>query len=542
MSKLVTRRMRVRRNKYTKRKGYRKYKKHYTRKNAKRIQNKKRLRRQTRRKRGGEEVIGVVPEDKLYVDLELPKVKPQDVDRDPLANAAAEAQQMDTSAEAQQMDTSAEANAAVESNAAAEAKAAAEANAAAEAQQMDTSVESNAAAEAKAVLVKQNTKEQPTKAFLIGKENFEKDLTEFRESLKPKPPQIVSQDNLTTEHIKFMLKKIEEYSKNKQTCLLLCDPDSCDENMLEKIKAKFIANAEDNHIDLDQINLEQDYGVLSDILGDSLLLILENLCNEYEKPKESSNFTFSMLNCSSRILKLFKGDDKLHSILKIFFMSIVKNNRTTLLSVCVSNMKKILDLLNSITMSPKSMEKLLYLLNSMSTENMQKLLSLLKSITPENMQLILDNVNKYFIKNIVENYTELNQNPEFLEQLLELYSFIERTQSGDFLVHRYKDGKTPLLQRFIRNNEHRQKICKAVDELNKEVNTINDDSRLNNSKLKINKDKEFELVLDECKKSTPTPRQIIPQNPVKVVSGGGRKTRTLKKKRGSHTRRKRMVK
>jgi hypothetical protein len=37
--------MRVRRSKYTKRKGHRKYKKHYTRKNVKRIQNKKRLRR-----------------------------------------------------------------------------------------------------------------------------------------------------------------------------------------------------------------------------------------------------------------------------------------------------------------------------------------------------------------------------------------------------------------------------------------------------------------------------------------------------------------
>ena len=59
MSKLVTRRMRVRRSKHTTRKGYRKYKKHYTRKNAKRIQNKKRLRRQTRRRVGGKEVSGL---------------------------------------------------------------------------------------------------------------------------------------------------------------------------------------------------------------------------------------------------------------------------------------------------------------------------------------------------------------------------------------------------------------------------------------------------------------------------------------------------
>jgi hypothetical protein len=77
MSKLVTRRMRVRRSKYTKRKGHRKYKKHYTRKNAKRIQNKKRLRRQTRRRVGGEKVIGVVPEQ-LEETSYLPEVKPEE--------------------------------------------------------------------------------------------------------------------------------------------------------------------------------------------------------------------------------------------------------------------------------------------------------------------------------------------------------------------------------------------------------------------------------------------------------------------------------
>jgi hypothetical protein len=472
MNKIKTRHVRnsKRRGKHTMRKGYRKYKKHYTQKNVKRIQGqgKGQLRKQrhTRRKVGG------FIADNTMLD-EVPTIVAANTsDAKNIENQHAEAPQVE-----------------------------AEANAAA----------------------KEQT-EPYSEAFLKAKADYEIQQENFNESLKPKPPQIVSQDNLTTEHIKFMLKKIEEYSKNKQTCLLLCDPDSCDENMLEKIKAKFIANAEDNNIDLDKINLEQNSGVLSDILDDSLLLILENLC------KESSNFVFLMQNCSTRILQLFKKDDKLHSILKIFFMSIANNySNPTTLPLCVTNMKKLLDLLNSMT--PQNMQKLLGLLNFMTTQNMQKLLDLLNSMTRESISILLTGLQilePQKITDMLNNYIKLNKNPNSMAQLLELYSFIERTPDGYFLVHRYPKGKTPLVQSgILRNKKHKLETCSSVAALDNQVRNI-----FNEGAVTFTEDKEFQNVLAECSQHPPSQQ----------VSGGGRKRKTLKKKRSNNSRRKRMVK
>ena len=456
-----------RRGKHTTCKGYAKYKKHYTQKNVKQIQGqgKRRLRRQRQTRR---KVGGLVVNDNLD---NVPTIVTANTGND------------------------------------------------------DKNIENQAPLVTKSV--EEKNEQAPYNAFLDSKKKFEDDLKAYKESLK-REPQIVSQKDLTTEHIKIMLKKIKEYSKNSQKCLLLCDPDSCDVNMLEKIKAKFIANAEDNHIDLDQINLEQDSGVLSDILDDSLLLILENLCNEYKNP---NNFVFLMQECSKRIVRLFKEDDKLHSILKIFYKSIVNNfNNATTLPLCVTNMKKLLDLLNSMT--PQNMQKLLGLLNFMTTQNMQKLLDLLNSMTPESISILLTGLQilePQKITDMLNNYIELNKNPNSMAQLLELYSFIERTPNGYFLVHRYPKGITPLGQRGIfRNNKHKPETCISVAALHKQVINL-----LNEGAVNITEDEEFKNVLVECGKHPPSQ---------KVVTGGGRKRRTLKKKRGSHTRRKRIVK
>lgn len=477
-----------RRGKHTTRKGYRKYKKHYTRKNVKQIQGqgKGRLRkqRQTRRKIGGLVVndnLDNVPtivtantgNDDKNIENQAPLVT------DPVAEAPLVTDPVE------------------------------------EAPLVTKSVE-------------EKNEQVPYNAFLDSKKKFEDDLKAYKESIEQKLPQIVSMDSLTTKHIKTMLQKIER-TEDGQKCLLLCDPDECNESMLEKIRIKFIEKAKDNDFDSNKINLETDYVTLSEILDKSLLLILENLCLEYGV---GNNKLIDIMNhCKKRILSLFKDNNRLHSILKIFFMSIVNNySNATTLPLCVTNMKKLLDLLNSMT--PQNMQNLLVLLNSMTPENMQKLLSLLESITPESILKLftdLQILEQQQITDILNNYIELNKNPNSMAQLLELYSFIERTPNGYFLVHRYPKGITPLGQRgLFRNNKHKPETCSSVAALHKQVINL-----FNEGAVNITEDEEFKNVLVECSK--------YPLSQ-KVVTGGGRKRRTLKKKRGSHTRRKRIVK
>jgi len=356
-----------------------------------------------------------------------------------------------------------------------------------------------------------------------AKINFKTQLSDAVSKI-PEVLQKVKVSDLTIDDIKFMLKKIEKYSKDKQRCLLLCDPDSCDTNMLEKIKEKFIKNAPDNDIDLSEINLETDYIALNDILDDSLLLILENLCEQHKKVNESNIFTTLIQSCSPRILQLFKDDDKLHSILKIFFMSIVYNFRTPeTLTKCVQNMEKLLALLNSIT--PQNMEKLLDLLNYMTPQNMEKLLDLLNSMTPESILKLLTylaTLNQEQIRGMLDTYNELSKNPESMARLLELYSFIEKSQNGEVLIHRYK-GETPLVQSgILRNKKHSPATCDAVTALHNQV--------MKNGRLTIQEDEEFKKVLKEC-------NTYLPSTSPEVVTGGGRKRRTLKNKRGGNSKR-----
>jgi hypothetical protein len=162
-------------------------------------------------------------------------------------------------------------------------------------------------------------------------------------------------------------------------------------------------------------------------------------------------------------------------------------------------MQELLQLLNS--MSPENMQKLLELLNSMSPENMQELLQLLNSMSPENMTSLL------------EGYNNLNTSPDSMAKLLELYSFIEKTDDGKFLIHRYPKGKTPFTQRLLRNTKHRKATCDSVQALNREVDRFDETMFI--------KDDEFKKVVKECVSSPSSG----------LITGGGKRRKTLKNKR-----------
>ena len=323
--------------------------------------------------------------------------------------------------------------------------------------------------------------------------------------------------NLTNNYdpgvIKDMLKKAAGTGEISQQCAFFCKPDSCDADMLQKLK---------NKVDLIKEEDVPEFVALASILDDdSLLLILENLCVEYDKtandPKKIDIFIESMNQCKSRLNMLFKQNDKLHDILRIFYN---KCFRFISLDLDIKNLKLLLKLLNSMT--HENMQQLLQLLNSMTPENMQQLLQLLNSMTPESILKLLTDlatINQEQIKGMLDTYNKLN--PESMARLLELYSFIEKSQNGDeVLIHRYK-GETPLSQRIYRTREHSPETCDSVTALHNQVMEI-----LKERRLTIKEDEEFKKVLEECKKYHP-----------QIVTGGGRKRRTLKKKRGGNSKR-----
>ena len=241
--------------------------------------------------------------------------------------------------------------------------------------------------------------------------------------------------------------------------------------------------------------------------------IIKSPANMKEYFKNKNYFTTLMKNCSGRILLLFKEDDKLHIILKIFFNNIVNFMDDT----CIENMQKLLQLLNSMT--TENMNALYNVLNTMTPANMQKLLLLLNSMTPENMQKLLEYLiplDQKQITDMLNQYIELNKNPKSMAQLLELYSFIETKSTGDLLVHRYLHGKTPFSQQLLRNKKHKPETCSSVAALDKQVRNI-----FNEGAFTFTEDKEFQNVLAECSQHPPSQQ----------VSGGGRKRKTLKKKR-----------
>ena len=330
--------------------------------------------------------------------------------------------------------------------------------------------------------------------------------------------------NLTNDNdlkgIKDMLKKAAGPGDTSQQCAFFCKPDYCDAGMLKKLKEKFDSVKEEQYPD--DVGFVDLASILDD---DSLLLILENLCVEYDKtatdPKKIDIFIESMKQCKTRLNMLFKQNDKLHDILRIFYN---KCFRFISLDLDIKNMKKLLHLLNDMT--PQNREKLLDLLNYMTPQNMKKLLDLLNSMTPESISKLLTGLaalNQDQIEGMLDTYNKLNKNPESMARLLELYSFIEKSQNGnEVLIHRYK-GETPLSQRIYRTREHSPETCDSVTALHNQVTEIFKEGRLT-----IQEDKEFKKVLEECKKYHPLPE---------VVTGGRRKRRTLKKKRGGNSKR-----
>ena len=87
------------------------------------------------------------------------------------------------------------------------------------------------------------------------------------------------------------------------------------------------------------------------------------------------------------------------------------------------------------------------------------------------------------------------------------------------MIHRYVKGETPFSQRLYRNKKHQPKTCKAVTALHNQVKEI-----LKEEGPTIQEDKEFKNVLAEC-------NEYSPSTSPEVVTGGGRKRKTLKKKR-----------
>jgi len=265
---------------------------------------------------------------------------------------------------------------------------------------------------------------------------------------------------------------------NDNTCSFLCNPDECDETMLEKLKQKYMEKIKNSNSVSETDNAIE---IFYNTLDENLLLILENF---YVQSQSLTNENLKELfsHCDQQLSYILTDPrsthKNLHGIMNMLYKkireSILKND--SYLQQNLENMQKLLELLNS--MSPENMQKLLELLNSMSPENMQELLQLLNSMTPENMQKLL------------QGYNSLNTYPDSMAQLLELYSFIEKTDNGKFLIHRYPKGKTPFTQRLLRNTKHRKATCDSVQALNREVDHVD--------KNMFIKDDEFKKVVEEC--------------------------------------------
>jgi hypothetical protein len=505
MNKIKTRHVRVRDGKYTKRKGYSKNKKHYTRKHRKRIQKQKRLRRQTRRRVGGEEVSGE-------------EVSGEEVSVIPSSQLERNSDLPETN--------------------------------------------SHEVVDSKPVNPEQVNTEPvaTTPADVETPQMSEKDRI-FQELIDS-----INFLNPVIDDIRKMLKVTNPFDT---TCTFLCNPDECDEQMLEKLRQKYMEKIKN----IEGLKIDKACQIFDDILNENLFLILENL---YVQSKKMSKGEFKNLvnTCSTAIAQTFNRKNILHNIVFTLYSKFLKSyeisenesrqnleNMQKLLqllnSMTSENMQKLLQLLNSMTsenmqkllqllnfMTPENMQKLLQLLNSMTSENMQKLLQLLNSMTSENMQKLLQLLNSMnpktmsdllfslihnkekdnIISKILDDYIKLDT--KSMAQLLELYSFIEKRDFLDntnmYSVHRYLHGETPVSQRLLRNKKHKPTTCRSVKSLNATADLFKPSTSIINFK----KDAEFQKVLQECELYPP-----------QVVTGGGRKRKTLKKKRGGNSKR-----
>jgi hypothetical protein len=188
----------------------------------------------------------------------------------------------------------------------------------------------------------------------------------------------------------------------------------------------------------------------------------------------------------------------------------------------------------------------------MTTQNMQKLLDLLKSMTPENMGLILSALNDIItddnkhpsapssIGELLDDHLKLVE--KSMSKLLDFYSFIEFKKMEkpgntyyEIISHKYKDGKTPFLKNLSFGNEQ-PPTCSAISVLDKGLRLVAHYFRM---AFNVKKGVDFEFRNRWDTKLLESQTKCKTQG---LITGGGRKRKTLKKKRGSYTRRKRMVK
>jgi len=290
--------------------------------------------------------------------------------------------------------------------------------------------------------------------------------------------------------INFLQPSIDDIRKmlkvsNDNTCSFLCNPDKCDETMLEKLRQKYMEKIKDKEI----LSVDNAIEIFYNTLDENLLLILENFYVQSQNlTKEELKELFS--HCDQQLLYILTDPRSTHKNLHGIMNMLYKKIR-----------ESILENDSYLQQNLENMQKLLELLNSMSPENMQKLLELLNSMSPENMTSLL------------EGYNNLHTSPDSMAKLLELYSFIEKTYDGKFLIHRYPKGKTPFTQRLLRNTKHRKATCDSVQALNREVDYFDETMFI--------KDDEFKKVVEEC----------LPSPSSRLITGGGRRRKTLKKKR-----------
>ena len=343
--------------------------------------------------------------------------------------------------------------------------------------------------------------------------------------------ELIDSINFSNPGIDDIRKMLKVTNPFDTTCTFLCNPDECDEQMLEKLRQKYMEKIKN----IEGLKIDKACQIFDDILNENLFLILENLYVQSKKISKE-NLKILVSNCSTAIAQTFNQKDVLHKIMFILYSKFLKSfeiseNES---KQNLENMQILLQLLHFMT--SENMQKLLQLLNSMTTENMQKLLQLLHSMTSENMQILLQllhsmthktmadllyslihDITPDKISTILDDYIKLDA--ESMAQLLELYSFIEKREFNDntnrYSVHRYANGKTPLSQRLLRNIKHKPTTCKSVQSLDATANKFN----LNKSIIKFDKDAEFQKVLKECDLEPP-----------QIVTGGGRKRKTLKKK------------
>ena len=320
---------------------------------------------------------------------------------------------------------------------------------------------------------------------------------------KRKFQELIDSINFSNPRIDDIRKMLKVTNPFDTTCTFLCNPDECDEQMLEKLRQKYMEKIKN----IEDLKIDQACQIFDNILNDNLFLILENLYVQSKKISKE-NLKILVTTCSTAIAQTFNQKDVLHKIMFILYSKFLK-------SFEISE--------NESKQNLENMQKLLQLLNSMTPQNMQKLLQLLNSMTPKTMgdllYVLTHDVDKNNINKILDEYNNLDT--ESMAQLLELYSFIEKREYTDntrkYLIHRYKNGNTPLSQRLLRNTKHKPTTCKSVKSLNNTANQLK-----TRDGIQFLQDMEFEKVLKECGQ-TPLSKE--------VVTGGRRRRKTLKKKR-----------